>query len=317
MKLVINIPCYNEEQTLPMVLEELPKSISGIDEIEVQIVNDGSRDATVEVAKKYGCRIVNHKMNMGLGYAFKHGMESALLHDADIMVNTDADNQYPSRYIADLVAPILSGQADIVIGNRKPWKVKHFSPLKRFFQYFGNMLTRNIAESDVPDMVSGFRAYSRDSLLMMNITTQFSYVLDTIVQASKKKLKIVSVDIETNAPTRKSRLFRNMYQHMWKSGMNLLRVYAIYEPFKTFLWIGIVFSIPAAILTVRFLYFYFQDEAGHVQSLVIAAILFTLSGLSFAIGLLAFLIGINRKLIEENLYIQKMIYFNKNSDIKN
>jgi len=312
MKLVINIPCYNEEKTLPLVLKELPKKIDGIDKIEVQIVDDGSTDNTIEVAKKFKVnRIVKHKKNLGLGIAFRDGVNAALANGADILVNTDADNQYPSKYIKDLVKPILDEKADIVIGNRNPWKVKHFSLIKRFFQYFGNMAIRYIADSDVPDTVSGFRAYSRESMLRLNVLTKFSYVLDTIIQASKKGLVIVSVPITTNAPTRKSRLFKNIFEHIKKSASNMIRAYTIYEPFKTFLLGSLLFFIPAIVLIVRFLILYFQGISGHVQSLIIAAIFFILGGGMFILGIIADLIGINRQLMEEQLYLKKRKFYEK------
>ncbi|MDP4012091.1 MAG: glycosyltransferase family 2 protein, partial [Candidatus Nanoarchaeia archaeon] len=239
MKLVINIPCLNEEHTLPLVLKDIPKQIPGIDKIEVQIVDDGSNDRTVEVAKKLGVdRVIIHKTNQGLGNAFKYGMQVALEAGADIFVNTDADNQYPSRYISNLVKPIINQETDIVIGNRRPWKVKHFSFLKRVLQRFGNWATRNVLGSDVPDVVSGFRAYNREAMLKINVTTKFSYVLDTIMQAVQKGLKIKSIDIETNPPTRKSRLFSNIFQHMRKSAANLVRMYYLYEPLKTFAYLS-------------------------------------------------------------------------------
>ena len=312
MKLVINIPCYNEEKTLPLVLREIPKKIKGISKIEVQIVDDGSTDKTVEVAKKFGVkRIVRHKTNMGLGIAFKHGLEAALENGADIFVNTDADNQYPSKYIKDLVQPILKHEADMVIGNRTPWKVKHFSGIKKFFHYWGNILMRFIAGSDVPDTVSGFRAYSRDAMLRLNITTRFSYVLDTIVQAERKGFVIVSIPITVNPPTRESRLFKNIFQHMTKSFVNVIRCYVIYEPFKTFMTFAALFFLPGLYLGLRFLYFSFITKSGgaHIQSLILAAILFTLSGLMFVLGIIAELLGTNRKLHEEMLYLaRKKLY---------
>ncbi len=312
MKLVINIPCYNEEKTLPLVLREIPKKIKGISKIEIQIVDDGSTDRTVEVAKKLGVhRIIRHKQNLGLGVAFKHGIEAALEAGADIFVNTDGDNQYPGKYIKQLIQPILKHEADMVIGNRTPWKIGHFSAIKKFFQYWGNILVRWIAGSDVPDTVSGFRAYSREAMLRLNITTRFSYVLDTIVQAERKGLVIVSIPITTNPPTRKSRLFRNIFQHMTKSFVNVLRCYMIYEPFKTFMTFATLFFLPAFFLGVRFLYYNFFTKTGgaHIQSLILAAILFTLSGLMFVLGIIAELLGTNRKLHEEMLYLaRKKIY---------
>lgn len=313
MKLVINIPCFNEERTLPLVLSDLPKRIQGIKSIEVQIVDDGSTDKTVAVAETFGCKVIKHGRNKGLGIAFKTGMEEALRTGVDIFVNTDADNQYPSRYIPALIKPIMERNADLVVGNRKPWKVKHFSLIKRFFQYWGNWLTRSIAGVTVPDTVSGFRAYSREALLKLNITTKFSYVLDTLVQAGKKNLKILSMDITTNKPTRKSRLFKNILQHMKKSLANILRVYSIYEPFRTFLVFSAVFGVPALFLIIRFFYYYFTTvgPTGRIQSLIVAAILFIISGLMFVLGVIADLIGNNRKLYEDLLYLKKKEFYNK------
>ncbi|HPI03171.1 MAG: Undecaprenyl-phosphate mannosyltransferase [Candidatus Aerophobetes bacterium ADurb.Bin490] len=310
MKLVINIPCLNEEKTLPLVLSELPKKLDGIDTIIVQIVDDGSSDNTSKIAMEYGARVIRHEKNLGLGTAFKHGMEAALEADADIMVNTDADNQYPSRYIKDLIKPVIDGRADMVIGNRTPWKISHFSGFKRFLQYFGNMLTRKVAGSATPDTVSGFRAYSKEAMLRLNITTKFSYVLDTIVQAERKNLNVASVPIETNTPLRRSRLFKNILQHVYKSGRNLLRCYIIYEPFMTFMWLTMFFLAPAMILLIRFLYFYVTNGgAGHIQSLVISSFLFALSGIMFSLSIIAEIIGMNRTLIEEQIYLKKKEFY--------
>ncbi len=313
MKLVINIPCYNEEKTLPLVLKELPKTIGGIDNIEVQIVDDGSTDKTVEIAKKFGVkRIIRHKKNLGLGTAFKHGMDSALESGADIFVNTDADNQYPSRYISELVKPIAKGRADLVIGNRKPWKVKHFSLFKRFLQWFGNGITRNILGANVPDTVSGFRAYSKEAMLKINVVTKFSYVLDTIMQAVQKGLRIENIDIETNPPTRKSRLFKNIFQHMRKSGVNLIRIFYLYEPFKTFVCFSTIFLIPGFALLMRFFYFFFFANYGqHIQSLIVASILLITSALLFALGIIGDALKTNRMITEEVLYKLKKKEFDE------
>jgi glycosyltransferase involved in cell wall biosynthesis len=308
MKLVINIPCLNEEKTLPLVINELPKKIDGVSEIEIQVIDDGSTDKTVEVAKMLGVtRIIKHKHNMGLGVAFKHGLEAALEAGADILVNTDADNQYPGRYISELVQPIIKHEADIVIGNREPWLIGHFSYFKRCLQYWGNFLARNIAGSDVPDTVSGFRAYSKDAMLRINVTTGYSYVLDTIVQASKKGLLIKSIPIEVNPPTRKSRLMKNIFSYLRKSFLNVMQCYVIYEPFKTFMTFATLFFLPALFLGLRFLYYNVIVKTGgaHIQSLILATILFTLSGLMFTLGIIANLLGANRRLIEEQLYLTK------------
>lgn len=304
VKLVINIPCYNEEGTLLSVLRELPKKIEGVDIIEIQIVDDGSSDDTIGVAKKFGVtRIIRHRKNKGLGIAFKHGMQAALDSGADIFVNTDADNQYPSKYIPELVKPVVEQRADLVIGNRRPWKVKHFSPLKRVLQWFGNGLTRRILGSNVPDTVSGFRAYSRDAMMRINVVTKFSYVLDTIMQAVQKDLRIESIDIDTNAPTRKSRLFKNIFQHMKKSGVNLVRIFYLYEPMKTFSYAAWAFLIPGLLLVGRWTYFYLNGMgSGNIQSLIISAILILTSVLLFAMGIIGDSIKTNRMLTEDVLY---------------
>ncbi len=302
MKLVIQIPCLNEEETLPTVLKELPKDIPGIDEISVLVVDDGSTDKTTEIALRYSCQVISHKSNFGLGVAFATGVDEALKMGADVLVNTDADNQYPSNHIRDLVKPIIENKADIVIGNRDPWHVKEFSLVKRIFQYIGNFITRRLIGVDVPDTVSGFRAYSREALLKLHLTTRFSYVLETIVQAAAKRLRIMSIDISVKANTRDSRLHKNIYQHMLYSGGNLLRVLMIYRPFTIFSLVAAVFAIPGIFLVARFFYYYFQgDGTGHVQSLVIAAILIVVAGMLLVVGIVAFLMGINRLLIERQL----------------
>lgn len=306
MKLVINIPCYNEEGTLPLVLKEIPKKIKGIDKIIVQVVDDGSSDNTSKVAKRLGCEVVRHKRNRGLGMAFKTGVTHALENGCDVFVNTDADNQYPSKYIPRLVKPVLNGKSDLVIGNREPWKVPYFGVVKKFFQWLGNLSARTVAGVKVPDTVSGFRAYSKEALLKLHVTTKFSYVLDTLVQASDKGLKISNVKIKTNPPTRKSRLFNNIFEHMYKSGMNLLRLYALYKPFKTFFLLSLIFALPGALLITRFFYFYIQDLGeGYIQSLIIASILMVMAGITFALGVIGELQRHNRQLMEEELYMTK------------
>jgi glycosyltransferase involved in cell wall biosynthesis len=307
VKLVINIPCLNEEKTLPLILSEIPKKIEGIDKIEVQIVDDGSKDGTVEVARRFNVdRIIKHKKNKGLGEAFKSGVDAALKNGVDIFVNTDADNQYPSRYIEKLVKPVLEGKADIVIGDRQTSKIKHFSPSKKFFQRLGSWTVRKLSNTKVRDAVSGFRAYSKEALLKLNITSKFSYCIDTIIQAGKKNLKVVDVKIRTNPPTRRSRLFSNIFQHIKRSTANLVRVYVMYEPFKTFFYLCLVPLLPGLFLLFRFLFFYFNNQgSGHIQSLVISAILIIAAMIIFAMGIMADLNSLNRKLIEENLYLTK------------
>lgn len=309
MKLVVQIPCFNEEKTLPLVLSEIPKKIEGIDKIEIQIIDDGSTDKTVEVAKKFGVdRIISHKINRGLGISFSDGVEAALKAGADILVNTDGDNQYPGKYISDLVKPIISEEADIVIADRQTKTVKHFSSNKKKLQSLGSSMVRYLSGTGVPDAVSGFRAYSRKSLMELNVLTKFSYCIDTIVQAGKKGLKVVSIPIEINKPTRESRLFKNTLEHVRKSSVNLLRLFAIYEPFKTFLIIGSLLAIPALFFMIRFIYFYLfipSEARGHIQSLVFGSAFMVASVQMLALGILADLISVNRNLMEKILKNQK------------
>ena len=300
---MIQIPCYNEEKTLPQVLEKLKKKIDGISEIEVQIVDDGCTDKTVEIAKKYGCYIVSYVGNKGLGHAFKTGMDEALARGADILVNTDGDHQYKGKYIKDLV--------------KQTAKIAHFSKLKKFFQWFGSLSVRYLTQADIKDAVSGFRAYSREAMLQLNVVTKFSYVLDTLVQGSKKGLKIVFVPVTTNKPTRPSRLFKGMFEHIKKSGANLLRVYMMYEPFKTFLLLGGFLCVIGAIPIVRFFYHYVFDPGNYIQSLIIGSIIF-LTGINMiGIGLMAELNAINRRLTEETLYLKKISLYGRNGKGKN
>ena len=313
MKLVINIPCYNEARTLPLVLKEMPKKIKGISKIEVQVIDDGSSDGTAEVARKLGVdRVIIHKHNKGLGNAFKTGVDAALEAGCDIFVNTDADNQYPSSYIKDLVKPVLEHKADMVIGDRETSKIRHFSPLKKLFQKFGSYVVRKLSGTDVRDTVSGFRAYSKDALLKLNVISKFSYCIDTIVQAGKKNLTVLDIRIHTNAPTRRSRLFKNMFQHMKKSGANLVRVYVMYEPFKTFFYLSLIFGIPGLLFYLRFLINWFLGgTTGMVQSLLAGTALIIISVIIFCIGILADLNALNRTLAEEQLYMVKKLRYGK------
>lgn len=308
MRLIIQIPCLNEEKTLPLVLRDIPKTIQGISSIETVIIDDGSTDKTRDVAKKYGATVLKHNKNKGLGESFKRGLKYALKQNVDILINTDGDNQYPSYQIPKLISTMQKTNADLVIGNREPWKVEHFSPLKKVFQFFGSFVVRGLTQSKVEDTVSGFRAYNREAMYHLHITTKFSYVLDSIMQLSKKNLKIVSVKIPTNKPTRKSRLFTNMFQHMQKSGVNILRLYAIYEPFKIFFISSVLFATPGTLLIMRFLYFYAQGLGdGYVQSLIIASVMVITAVLLFVLGIIGELLKTNRMLIEETYTVVKRI----------
>jgi len=305
MKLIVQIPCYNEEVSIADVISQIPTEIDGIDNIEILIIDDGSSDDTVKIAKDLGVKyIINNIGNKGLGISFSKGMEYALAEHADILVNTDGDNQYPGEYIPDLVKPILNKEADIVIGNRQTSKVSHFSLFKKFFQWLGTRVVIFLSgEQEIKDAVSGFRAYNRSALLELNVTDRFSYTLDTIIQASEKRLKTKSIPIHINNPTRESRLFKNNFQHIRKSGTTALRTFALYKPLKVFIGIGIIFFIIGIIPIIRFLIDYFlQNEgSGKIQSLIIGSILLSMSFNFFALGIIGDLLGRNRKLIEDIL----------------
>lgn len=314
MKLIIQIPCYNEEKTLASVLKEIPKKIEGISEIETMIIDDGSSDRTIDIAKKHKVNhIVKHIWNKWLGNAFRSWVHKALKSWADILVNTDGDNQYPSKYITNLVQPIISKQADIVMGDRQTATISHFSPLKKFFQWLWSLMVRTLSGTNVPDSVSWFRAYSRESLLKLNVTSDFSYAVDTLMQAGSKKIKIDHIYITTNKPTRKSRLFKNMWQHMFKTFSILIRVFAMYHPMKLFFSIAAVFWILAIIWIMRFLYFYITIDGPtwHIQSLILSGTFLMIATIFVALGVIWDLISKNRKLIEDDLYLTKKMYYKK------
>ncbi len=309
-KLIVIIPCLNERDTLPDVIRDIPKTIEGIDKIEILIVDDGSTDGTSEIAKKLGVTyILRNTRNRGLAKSFSIGLNSALAHGADIIVNTDGDNQYPQADIAKLVQPILNGSADIVIADRQTNSIAHFSPIKKFLQRFGSTITCKLAGVCIPDAVSGFRAYSRAAAMEINVVTEFSYCTETIIQAGKKKLKVVSVPVTTNPKTRESRLFKNTWQHVKKTGSTMVRVFAMYEPLKTFFNLSLIFLFIGAIFFVRFFYFMLiGNGAGHLQSIVFGAVMFLAGFQILVLGLVSDLIASNRKLIEEVLYQQKREY---------
>ena len=304
MKLIIQIPCLNESETISTVLSDLPNSIDGIDQIEILIIDDGSTDDTVQKAEEHGVDHIIHNIGTkGLGTSFSKGLEFAIQQNADILVNTDGDHQYPGNQIPSLIKPILEKQADIVIGDRQTSQVSHFSITKKFFQWLGTRATVFLTgEKELKDAVSGFRAYSRDAMLDLNITDKFSYTLDTTIQASDKRLKLKSIPIIINEPTRPSRLFKNIGEHIRKSGTGAIRTFALYKPLKVFVSLGTVFFIIGVIPIIRFLYDYFLNSgSGKIQSLIIGSILLSVAFNCFALGIIGDLQGRNRKLIEDVL----------------
>ena len=313
MKVFIQIPCLNEAETLPLVFETMPKTIEGVNSVEWLVIDDGSTDATVEVAKKLGVtHFVHHRRTMGLARSFRDGIDYALAHGADIVVNTDGDNQYPQDRINDLVQPILSGEADIVIGDRQTATIEHFSWFKKTMQQFGSWVVNKAAETDLPDAASGFRAYSRESLLRLNIVTQFSYCMETIIQAGNKRLRIESIPITTNEKTRESRLFKNIWQHMAKSAQAIIRSYVMFKPHVVFVSLGTFFLVTGLVPFVRYAFFFFNDEgAGHLQSLIFGSGLLFGSLLSFALLVIADLQKTNRILLEDQLERTKRIQYDK------
>lgn len=311
MKLVVQIPCFNEEKTLAPVLKSIPKKIPGIKKIIVLIIDDGSTDKTIAVAKKHGVKdFVIHKQNMGLARSFHDGVNYALSIGADIVVNTDGDNQYPQASIGKLVQPILEGKAEIVIGDRQTAKIEHFSPIKKLFQYLGSKIVNKAAGTNLPDAASGFRAYSKESLFRLNIVTQFSYCMETIIQAGNKRIPITSVKITTNPKTRESRLFKNIWQHMYKSGSAIVRSYIMYRPHLIFISMGSVLLIGGLLPFARYGALYLSGNRGdHIQSLLLGAVLIFSSMIAFALTVIADLTHTNRTLLEDALERTKRIEF--------
>lgn len=314
MKLVVQIPCLNEETTLPAVLANIPKKIKGIDEIVVLVIDDGSTDKTVEIARSHGVtEFVFHTRNKGLGRSFRDGVEHALSIGADIVVNTDGDNQYPQEMIPELVRPIIDGKADIVIADRQTQTIAHFSPMKKLLQRVGSKVVNIAAGTALPDAVSGFRAYSKPSLLQLNTITRFSYTVETIIQAGNKRLAIASIPITTNAKTRESRLFKSYRQLVIKQMVTIIRAYIMYKPYVVFGTLGFSLLVIGLIPMARFAYFALVDgtTAGHLQSLLLGAVILIGAFLCFALNVIADLIRINRILIEETLEQIKSDRFTK------
>ncbi|MBC7708367.1 glycosyltransferase family 2 protein [Polaromonas sp.] len=313
MKLVVQIPCKNEAETLPLVLATIPKKIAGIDEIIVLIIDDGSTDNTVSVARAHGVtHFYHHAQTQGLGRSFHDGVHYALSIGADIVVNTDGDNQYPQEKIGDLVRPILNNKADIVVADRQTKTIEHFSAFKKILQRVGSRVVNIAAGTNIPDAPSGFRAYSKESLLRLNTTTRFSYTMETIIQAGNKGLSIVSVPVVTNPKLRESRLFKSTWEHVRKSAITIIRAYIMYKPYMVFGTLAAILFLLALIPFGRFIILGLEDRstAGHVQSLIAGSMLMIGSFLCMVLNIIADLIRINRVLIENNLEQTKRIRFN-------
>ena len=308
MKLVIQIPAWNEEEHLAEAVAALPREVAGFDEIEILVIDDGSEDRTVDVARASGAQVVRLPVHRGLAVAFASGIEAALERGADVIVNTDADGQYDPQDIPVLVAPILSGDAQMVIGDRQVHTIRHFSATKKILQKLGSWVVRKLSRTEVTDATSGFRAISREAALKLHVFTRFTYTLETILQAGEAGLKVVSVPVRTRAEeTRPSRLFRSNTGYVLRSLESIARIVILYNPLRIFLRLGALPVVVGLALLARFLYFYITGEspAGHLQSLILAVILITVGVQVWVVGVVADLIAVNRRLLEEAVERQR------------
>ena len=300
MKLIVQIPSFNEEATIAATIRDIPRRIPGIDLVEILVIDDGSRDETVHVARAAGAdHVVHHTCNKGLARAFRSGLDASLKLGADVIVNTDADNQYVGADIPKLIEPILDGRADIVIGDRQTKTVQGFSRFKKLLQQLGSFVVRRLSNTSVPDAVSGFRALSRQAAIRLNPISDFSYTIETLIQAGQDRMAVVSVPIGVNPQSRPSRLFKSLPQFLYRSVATMVRSYMMYQPLKAFSALGLILMIIGAGPIVRFLYYYFAGtDGGHIQSLVLGGILVTVGVIVLTVGMVADLIDSNRKLIE-------------------
>ena len=311
MKLIIQIPCFNEAETLEVTLNDLPKHIDGIDEIEYLIIDDGSHDNTAEVAKKWGVHyVVRFRRNKGLAKGFMAGLDACLMNGADIIVNTDADNQYCGADIETLVRPILDKKAHIVIGERPIDDTEHFTPLKKKLQHFGSWVVRKASKTTIPDAPSGFRAYSREAAMRINVINDYTYTLETIVQSGREKMAVMSVPIRTNPELRESRLFHSMWGYIKKSMLTIVRTYLMYRPLYFFFMLGSILALVGVGFFVRYFVFFCSGEGGgHLQSLILASTLLIVGFQTIVVGLLGDVISANRKILQDVQYhVRKMDY---------
>jgi glycosyltransferase involved in cell wall biosynthesis len=307
MKLIIQIPCYNEAETLAIALAELPRVVAGFDSVEWLIINDGSTDDTVEVAKASGVDyIVDLKYNQGLAKGFMAGISECLRLGADVIVNTDADNQYDANDIPKLIQPILDGKAEYVVGERPISTTEHFSPIKKLLQKLGSYVVRKASTTDIPDAPSGFRAMTRECALNLNVYNEYTYTLETIIQAGQKNIPITSVPIRTNEDLRPSRLFSSIPQYVKKSVFTIFRIFVVYRPFRFFAMISAILASIGVLVGLRFLYFYFNGEGeGHIQSVILAGLLIGMGFQTLLVAFLADLAAVNRTLLEKIKYEMK------------
>ncbi len=319
MKLIIQIPCYNEEATLGTALRALPRDVPGFDVVEWLIIDDGSQDDTVRVAREHGVEhIVRFTRNQGLAAAFLTGLDAAIAAGADVIVNTDADNQYDATHIPALTAPILSGKADMVIGARPIQSIEHFSGVKKRLQSLGSWVVRVASNTDVPDAPSGFRAMSRKAAMELHVFNEYTYTLETIIQAGQKRLAVMSIPVSVNADLRPSRLVRSIPSYLWRSLLVICRIFITYKPFAVFTVAGLVAWSAGMLLSLRFLYFYLTgDGAGHVQSVILAALLLGMGFFLVVAGLIADLISVNRKLLERVDYRLRRMELRERSQLDN
>ena len=305
MKVIIQIPCYNEELTLPAVVNDLPRELAGVDQIEYLVIDDGSSDRTAEVARELGVHhVLELGSNRGLAAAFIAGVRRATQLGADIIVNTDGDNQYCAHCIKDLIVPILAGQADVVVGARPIHRIEHFSWLKKKLQGLGSHVVRQFSGTDIPDTTSGFRAYSADAALRLQVFNRYTYTLETIIQAGAMNMRITHVPIEVNDKTRESRLISSIPKYIGRSVSIILRSYTTYKPLRMFLYLALIPGVVGLVACCRFLYYYLfaEQHGGHVQSLILGTALLVIAFNMLVLGVVADLIGVNRKLLHELLY---------------